>query len=217
MSAAAPIPASPRPLPSRGVDIEPDFRPYTAADDGARLVLRRRPTAAALVLRACMYLLLVVALALFVLIPAAAWSRTGSDWTDIATSAAFLALLLPLNYLLLRLVLWGFRLEGAWRIECAPGELAVVTRGVVGTRLEHVRGLVALEARSTRVATEHRDVRWLRLFVRSDGDRTDLGYLALPPEPDAARDAAAHAAAARIAARLKIPLEAYAEGGERLA
>jgi hypothetical protein len=198
------------------VDIEPDFRPYTAADDGARLVLRREPTAASLLLRGCLYMLLVVDLALFVLIPVAAWSRTDSDWIGIAKSGLFLALLLPLCYLLLRLVLWGFHLDGVWRLECAPGELEVVTRGVVGTRRTHVRGVVALEARSTRVATEHRDVRWLRLYARSDGDRTDLGHLALPPEPDAARDAAADAAAARIAARLKVPLERYSEAGERL-
>lgn len=59
-------------------------------------------------------------------------------------------------------------------------------------------------------------VRWLRLYARSDGDRTDLGHLALPPEPDPARDAAADAAAARIAARLNVPLERYDEAGERL-
>jgi hypothetical protein len=216
VSAVAPLPASPRPLPSQAVDIEPDFRPYTATDDGARLVLRREPTASALLLRGSLYMLLVVDLALFVLIPAAAWSRTGSDWASIVTSGVSLALLLPLNYLVLVLVLWGFRLDGVWRLECAPGELAVFTRGVLGTRHTHVRGVVALEARSTRVATEDRDVRWLRLYARSDGDRTALGLLALPPEPDAARDAAADAAAARIAARLKVPLERYSEAGERL-
>jgi hypothetical protein len=216
VSAAAPLPASPRPLPSRVVDIEPDFRPYTAADDGARLVLRREPTAGALLLRGTLYMLLALVPALFVLLPVAAWTRTGGDWGSIAKSVIGLAVLLPLNYLLLRLVLWGFHLEGPRRLECSPGELALVTRGVVRTRHTHLRGVVALEARSTRVATEHRDVRWLHLHARTDAGRTYVGHLALPPEPDAARDAAAHAAAGRIAARLRVPLERYGEAGERL-
>lgn len=217
MSGGAPLPASPRRLPSRAVDIEPDFRPFTAVDDGARLVLQRPMTPAALILRGCLYMLLALVIALLVLIPLAAWSRTAGDPGSVAVSVAMVALLLPLDYLILRLVLWGFRLDGVRRLECAPGRLDLYTAGVVRTRHTHLRGVVALEARSTRVGTEYRDVRWLRLRARTDDDDlTDLGNLALPPEPDPARDAAALAAAARIAARLQVPLERRGEHGERL-
>lgn len=199
------------------MDIEPDFRPFAAADDGTRLVLRRRATVSAVLVRGALYLLLLLILSGFVLIPAAMWHATASGRTGPITSVIAAAALLPLNWLVLQLVLVGFELEGVQRIECRPDGLDLVRRGVVRRRHEHVRGVVALVARTVRQTTEYRDVRWLELSVRTGAGTTDLGHLALHPEAEATREAAARAAAGRIAARLRVPLELVDERGEPVA
>jgi hypothetical protein len=192
------------------VVVAPDFRPFTADDDGTRLILRRHLTVPALLLRACLYLLLLAVLALFAALPYAAWTRTADD---LALTVVGLVVLLPLNWLVLRLVLLGFRLDGVRRIECRPDRLDLFTRGAFRRRHVHIRNVVALVARTVRESTEHGDVRWLELRTRTDAGAIDLGHLALHPDADPAREAAARAAAAHIAARLHVPLELHDEHG----
>lgn len=196
------------------MDVEPDFRPFAAEDDGRQLVLRRARTASDLLLRGCLYLLLLLLLAMLVLIPVAAWSR--APMVGAVKSIVGVAVLMPLTWLGLKLMLWAFHLEGVTRLECAADGLHLVRRGAVRRSHEHVRDVVALEARTFRTPTKYRDVRWLRLAVRTAAGKTDLGYLALHPEAEPTREAAVRAAAGRIAARLQVPLELYDEAGERV-
>ncbi len=197
------------------MDVAPDFRPFVARDDGQRLWLQRRRGAAAWLLRGCMYLLLLLALGLLALIPFAAYTRW-RDWGEVASPILGSLVLLPITWLVLRAVLWAFRVEGHLRLDVGPEGVEVFGRGALLTWRERVRGALALEARTIRVSTEYRDVRYLALAARTSEGKRDLGHLELHPEGDATREAAVRAAAARIAERMRVPLELYDEGGARV-
>lgn len=198
------------------MDISPDFRPFVARDDGQRLVLRRHRTAAAWLLRGCMFLLLLLALGLLALIPFAAYTRW-RDWGEVASPILGSLVLLPLTWLVLRAVLWAFRVEGHLRLDVGPEGVDMLGRGALFRWREQVRGALALEARTIRVSTEYRDVRYLALAARTAEGKHGLGHLELHPEADATREAAVRAAAARIAERMRVPLELYDEGGAPVA
>lgn len=188
------------------------FEPFTAREEGALLVLRRRRTAALWAARLGLYGLLLCVLALGALIPFAAYTR-GDGIGDVLLAAL---LLLP-TWGVFKLVVLGFRLEGLRAVRAGPTGLAVDTRGVVFRRRAFVpkAQLAALRASIEKASTEHGSVRWLALTVVATSGDTELGYLQLPPEPDAARDRAGFAAAGQIAERLGIPLQVRgAEGGD---
>lgn len=183
----------------------PDFRPFVAHDDGATLVLLRRATIKAWVLRASLYLLLLLVLGLFVLIPYGVWHRY-TVWGDLKGIWAAPVLLL-LCWFVLKLMLLGFRLEAARRIVCKPGELTVEGRGALRLYRDHIREPQALEARTIRTTTKYGDVRWLNLRLRAAAGSTGIGYLELDRDAEPTREARVHAAAALMAARLHVPLE----------
>jgi len=182
-----------------------DFRPFAASDDGTCLVLRRRRTFQAWVLRASLYLLLLLVLGLVLLIPYGIWHK----YTVFGTLKGLWAapVLLFLCWFAVRLVLLGFMLEAARRITCKPGELTLEGRGALLRTHEHVRDPEALEARIIRTTTKYGDVRWLNLRLRAPGGVTSLGYLELDRDAEPTREARVQAAAALMATRLQVPLE----------
>lgn len=182
-----------------------DFRPFIARDDGTCLELLRRRGAGDWLLRGALYLLLVMTLGLVLLIPYGMWHKYRTFGSTRGWYAA--PLLLLLSWFAVRLLLLGFHLESTRRIVCRPGELELEGRGALLRRREQLCDLIALEARAVRNVTRYRDVRWLRLRVRTASGSTFIGYLQLDPEAEPTREARAHAAAAVIAARLQVPLE----------
>lgn len=204
------------PLPSYPVnEARPDFRPFVARDDGGTLVLSRPATFKTWSTRAALYLLLLLVLGLAALIPYGMWHRY-TVWGDVKGLWAAPVLLL-LCWFVFKLMLLGFRLEGARRIVCKPGELTLEGRGALLPRREHVRDPQALEARTIRVTTEYGDVRWLRLCLRAPAGGTDIGYLELDRNAEPTREAQVHAAAAQIASRLQVPLDLRGEDDAPLA
>ncbi|MDC0674800.1 hypothetical protein [Nannocystis radixulma] len=185
------------------------FRPFVVvADDGARLVLERHRSATGWLLRLGMYVLLLLLVVMLVLVPWAALTR-GNGIGDLAVAGSFMISL----YLILRLLLFGFHIEGMRRIVVERGRLTLVSRGVVKLERDEAFGVVVFIARVESSETEHGSVRWLRLQARTHGRVVELGTLHLDPEGEPTREAAARAAAATIAERLAVPLEFVGEGG----
>jgi hypothetical protein len=182
-----------------------DFRPFAASDDGTCLLLIRRRTFQAWVIRGTFYLLLLMTLGLALMIPFGIWHK----YTVFGTLKGLWAapVLLLLCWFAVRLVLLGFKLEATRRIVCKPGELTLEGRGALLRTREHVRDPEALEARIIRVATKYGDVRWLNLRLRAPGGLTSLGYLELARDAEPTREARVQAAAALMATRLRVPLE----------
>lgn len=179
------------------------FRPFVVeADDGARLVLQRPRTATGWLLRVCMYLLLLLLVVMLLLIPWAVLTR-GDGIGDVATGASFMVTL----WIILRLLLFAFAIEGTRRIVVERGRLDFEARGVVRRSHEEVLGVVAFVVRNESRETMHGSVRWLRLQARTHGRVVDLGTLHLDPDGEPTREAAARAAAATIAERLVVPIE----------
>lgn len=183
--------------------ISDPFRPFVVeADDGARLVLQKPRDVKGWLLRASMYLLLLLLVALLLLIPVAVFTR-GDGIGDIAAGASFMVTL----WIILRLLLFAFDIEGTRRIVVEHWRLSFEARGVVRLHHHEVLGVVAFVARTESTETMHGSVRWLRLQARSHGRVVDLGTLYLDPEREPTREAAARAAAATIAERLGVPIE----------
>ncbi|MFY0533340.1 hypothetical protein [Nannocystis pusilla] len=110
--------------------IRDPFRPFVAVDDGARLVLTRRRSAADWLLRGALYWLLALVVVLMGLIPYAAWTR-GSSVGDVVLAVV----LLTLTWFVLQLVMLGFHVDGVRRIAVGPGEVVLDARasGRVGS------------------------------------------------------------------------------------
>ncbi|PCC69394.1 hypothetical protein SAMN02745121_08150 [Nannocystis exedens] len=179
------------------------FRPFVVdVDDGTRLVLSCGRSRADWTLRVCLYLLVLLIVGLEVLIVYAVCTRY-DDITDLLNGVSFGVVL----YILLRVVLFAFHIEGPRRIVAVRGELALDYRGAVRKHCEPVFGPVAIVARTTETVSEQGDVRWLALEVRTHARTLALGSLYLDPHAEPTREAAARAAAATLAARLGVPLE----------
>lgn len=181
--------------------IDDPFRPFVATDDGATLELRHARRAGDVLMRALMYLLLVLVLGLLALIPYAAWTR-GRGVGDAVLALVFLV---P-TWLVLRVVVWGLRMEGISRILLRPGAAVRWRRGVLLRGREELRGVTGVEATTITQSTEYGPVRWLHVRVLGEGGPIDLLNLHLDREAEPTREAAAQAAAATIAARLRAPL-----------
>ncbi len=190
-----------------------DFRPFIATDDGTCLVLLRRRNFAFWAIRVCLYLLLVPALAIFVLIPYAMWAKLQSH--GLTPGVFAMPILLLLGWVVVKLMLYGFKLEGTRRIVCRPGSLTLEGRGALLRYREQRQGFAALEARTIRQSTEYGDVRWLKLSLRGPSKSTDLGHLALDRDAEPIREARVQAAAALMATRLQVPLHLTGEHGEQ--
>lgn len=187
--------------------IHDPFRPFVvAADDGVKLVLERHRGWKDWLLRGCMYLLLLLLVVLLALLPYAALYR-GGGIGDLAAAASFMV---PL-YLILRLLLFGFHIEGMRRIVVERGQLTLDSRGAVRRRRDEIFGVVGFVVRTEASETKHGPVRWLRLQARTHGRLLELGSLHLDPNGEPTREAAAHASAATIAARLAVPIEVVAD------
>lgn len=181
--------------------IRDPFRPFVAVDDGARLVLTRRRSAADWLLRGALYWLLALVVVLMGLIPYAAWTR-GSGVGDVVLAVV----LLTLTWFVLQLVMLGFHVDGVRRIAVGPGEVVLDARGALLRRRVRATDVVAIEARTTTTSTRHGDVRWLRLQARTGAGTLDLGALHLDAAAEPTREAAAEQAAETLAARLGVPL-----------
>ena len=187
-----------------------DFRPFIARDDGTCLVLLRRRTFSSLFIRFALYLLLLPALASFVAIPYLVWTKVQSH--GITPGLFAMPVLLLLCWVVVKLMLLGFQLEGTRRMVCRPGAFTLESRGALRKSHEHLNDLSALEARVVRTSTEYGDVRWLRLCIRAAGKSTHIGYLELDRDAEPMREARVMAAAALIATRLQVPLELRNQG-----
>lgn len=182
-----------------------DFRPFAASDDGTCLVLRRRRTFQAWIIRGSLYLLLLSTFGLALMIPYGIWHK----YTVFGTLKGLWAapVLLLLCWFAIRMMLLGFLLEAAQRIVCKPGGLTLEGRGALLRIHAHVRDPEALEARIIRTTTKYGDVRWLSLRLRAPGGVTNIGYLELDRDAEPTREARVQAAAALMAERLQVPLE----------
>lgn len=189
-----------------------DFRPFIATDDGTCLVLLRRRNFGFWAIRVCLYLLLVPALAMFALVPYAMWAKVQSD--GVTPGLFAIPILLLFSWVLVKLMLHGFKLEGTRRIVCRPGALTLEGRGALHRYREQCEDFAALEARTIRQSTEYGDVRWLKLSLRGGPKSTDLGHLALDPDAEPIREARVQAAAALMATRLQVPLQLTGEHAE---
>ncbi|MFZ6185307.1 hypothetical protein [Nannocystis pusilla] len=179
------------------------FRPFVVeVDDGTRLVLSRGRSRSEWALRVGLYslVLLLVGLEGLIAYVMLAHVETLGDVLQGLTYGVSL-------YLILRLTLIGFLVEGPRRIVVVRGELELVFRGVVRQISEPVLGPVAIVARTTEKMTKHGDVRSLALEVRTFARTLALGSLELDPRGEPTREAAARDAAALLAARLGVPLE----------
>ncbi len=187
-----------------------DFRPFIATDDGTCLVLLRRLTFGFWAIRVCLYLLLVLALAIFVLVPYAMWATVQSR--GVTPGLFAIPILLLFSWIVVKLMLHGFKLEGARRIVCRPGSLTLEGRGALFRYREQCQDFAALEARTIRQSTEHGDVRYLKLILRGPPKSTDVGHLELDRDAEPIREARVHAAATLMATRLQVPLQLRGEG-----
>lgn len=181
--------------------IDDPFRPFVARDDGTTLDLRRVRRFGDVGMRVLMYLLLLLVLGLFALIPMAAWTR-GRGVTD----ALLAVVLLMPTWLVLRLVVWGLRIEGVSRVLASPGVVERRSRGVLLSARDRLIPS-AIVATTVVVDTRYGPVRWLQLRARTEQGATHLLDLHLDRDRDPAREAAAQQAAATLAARLRVPLE----------
>lgn len=191
-----------------------DFSPFVEHDDGSCLELLRPAGFKSWGTRACLYLLLFLMLGLVALIPYGVWHK----YTVFGDTRGMWAapVILLLCWIVIKLVLLGFQLEGAQRIVCKPGEFTLEGRGALLRRRDHVRDLEALEARTIRTTTKYGEVRWLRLRLRAASGTTDIGYLELDRDAEPTQEARVQAAAALMATRLHIPLDLRGEDSQPL-
>ncbi|MDC0721278.1 hypothetical protein [Nannocystis bainbridge] len=183
--------------------IEDPFRPFTVeVDDGTRLVLSRRRTAADWRRRVGLWLAVVTIAALQVLIFGVLLYREMA----LANALKGVSFLLPL-YICLRVVLYCFLLEAPLRIVAVRGEVTLEFQAAARRHSEPAFGLQALEARPARAKMKRGAPRWLELKVRTHARTLRVGSLDLDPLAEPIREAAAQAAAAKLAALLGVPLE----------
>lgn len=185
--------------------VEPDFSPFTAEDDGRRIVLHRDDTGSSE--RLGLYWLMLLALGLLALTLSALWHR----WHEVLEfGEEFLKF-----FFYLPVVLWlnvwiasHLRQEGIKRVEYGPAGVDIVHRGFLffGRRVK-VRGVIALEARLLHLGTKYQQVRRINLAARTAEGRTDLGYLSFDVIDTPEDDLPVTAAAALLAARLGVPIE----------
>jgi hypothetical protein len=187
------------------------FRPFVVeVDDGTRLVLSRGRSRSDWTLRLCLYLLLFLVVGLQALIVYAVWTRyDGID--DLLNGLSFMVAL----YIILRVLLFCFYLEGPLRIVAVRGELTLDFRAAVRQYSEPMFGVVAIVARTMAKTTRYGEVRWLELEARTYARTLRLGALYLDPQGEPEREAAARAAAAVLAARVGVPLELDVEAAQR--
>lgn len=179
------------------------FRPFVVeVDDGTRLVLSRGRSRSEWALRVGLYSAVLLLVGLEVLIAYVVLTRADSLGVVLQGLSYGVTL-----YIILRVVLFLFLVEGPRRIVVVRGELELVYRGVVRVISEPVLGPVAIVARTTEKMTKHGDVRSLVLEVRTFARTLELASLELDPGGEPTREAAARGAAALLAARLGVPLE----------
>ncbi len=188
-----------------------DFRPFVATDDGTCLVLLRRHTFSSVVVRFCLYLLLLLSFGLFVMIPVGACTKIMANGMTPGMFAV--PVLMALCWFVVRMIPLAFQLEGARRMVCRPKAFTLESRGALFKSHEHFTDLSALEARVIRTSTRYGDVRWLQLCVGAAGKKwTRIGYLGLDRDAEPTREARVLAAAALMATRLQVPLVLRGEG-----
>lgn len=188
-------------------DIDDLYRPYVAADDGTRLVLRLERDLGGWLMRLGMYALLLLVLVLFALIPYAVHHRAHG-----VEDYLLAAVLLLITWFVFRLAVAALRIEGVTRVDIGPGGATRRATGVLLGARERLVGVTALVATTVTQTTRYGPVRWLELRARTATGLADLVDLRLDRDGEPTREAAARAAAVTVAARLGVPLEL---GGQR--